>query len=147
MNCKKKFKREAVENLFLDSSYGFENLDCECEAQTINQFTNIGGPDATVVGLNYGEIHNHKQSSATESNYKGRLSISQDLGQERRKKRYEEESLLQAKYYIKRKKETENLQTIYKDNSLKMFYCKPYECKFDNLDRGRDLQLSINSPT
>jgi hypothetical protein len=44
-------------------------LDCECEAQTINQFTHVDGPDAAAWGLNYGEIQNHRQSSAIESNY------------------------------------------------------------------------------
>jgi hypothetical protein len=66
--------------------------------------------------------------------------VSQDLVQERRRKRYEEESLLQVTYYTKRKRKTEDLQIIYKDKSLKKFYGKPYEHKFDNLDRGCDLQ-------
>jgi hypothetical protein len=43
------------------------------------------------------------------SNYKGRISIDQDLVRERRKKRYEEERLLQTKYYVNRKKKVESL--------------------------------------
>jgi hypothetical protein len=62
------------------------------------------------------------------------------LVEERRKRRYEKESQLQAKFYVSRKKKEENLRTVFKDKSLKKFYDKLYERKCNDLDCGCDLQ-------
>jgi hypothetical protein len=44
----------------------YDNLDRGCEIQTIDQFIDGDGLDTAAVGLNYEEIHNHKQSSNIE---------------------------------------------------------------------------------
>jgi hypothetical protein len=74
------------------------------------------------------------------SNYKGRLTISQELVQERTRSRYEEEKFLYTEFVINQKKKEEKFQTTVKDKSLKKCYGKPYESKYDNLDCGRDTQ-------
>jgi hypothetical protein len=71
------------------------------------------------------------------SDYKGTLLVSQELVQVRRKKRYEEDNLIQQTFYVSKKKE---LQIIYKGLSLKKYYGKPCERKYDDLDRGCDEQ-------
>jgi hypothetical protein len=72
------------------------------------------------------------------SNYKGSLTISQKLVQERRRSRYEEERYLYEIFVINQRDKEEKFQATVKDKSLKVFYGKPYERKYDDLDCGRD---------
>jgi hypothetical protein len=81
------------------------------------------------------------------NNYKGRLIVNQDLVRERRKLRYEEEKCLYEVFVIKQKEKEEKFQMIIKDISLKGFYGRSYEGKYDNLDSEAICKLSINPPT
>jgi hypothetical protein len=76
-------------------------------------------------------------------NYKGRLNVSQELVRERRKIRYEEEKYLYEVFVIRQKEKEEKFEVVIKDRTLKEFYGKPYECKYDILDSEHDMQLKM----
>jgi hypothetical protein len=46
-----------------------------------------------------------------------------------------------VKHFEKIRTDSEDVQMRIKDGPQKIFYGKPYERRFDNLDRGCDLQV------
>jgi hypothetical protein len=79
-----------------------DDLDRGCDLQTINQFSDQDGLDAAAGGLNYGEIHNHRQSSTIECNENsviGTISLDSEKGL----KNYAEEVIMSkgfGKFYV-----------------------------------------------
>jgi hypothetical protein len=69
------------------------------------------------------------------SNYKGCFIINQEMVLDRRRRRYQEDTLI----YNEHKCKKENvIQATFKDDTLKSFYDKTYERKQENLDCERD---------
>jgi hypothetical protein len=69
--------------------------------------------------------------------YKGCLFINQEMISERREKRYQEEKFLYGEFVISRR-EKKIIKTTFKDVSLKSYYGKPYESKYESLGYERD---------
>jgi hypothetical protein len=78
------------------------------------------------------------------SNYKGCFIVDQEMVLVRRRRRYQEDSLIYVEH-VKSKKENV-IQATFKDYSLKSFYGKPYERKQENLGCERDAQTFYQSP-
>jgi hypothetical protein len=61
-------KKIIKKKILIDSqSYRLENLDCECQAQTINQSSNVDGPDGAADEGNLLSTQILRQTSAIES--------------------------------------------------------------------------------